>query len=85
MTWVVALTTGAGVGLTYFGGLWLTLTITRGRALLTASYFARLALVGLVFAGLSLEGASHVIAGLVGLLLARRWLVARIGGVGHGQ
>jgi N-ATPase, AtpR subunit len=99
MNWLVALTLGVGVGLAYFAGLWLTLRASLpnpaaagpvgirhhggGRMLLGASYFARFALVAVVFAALSREGLGHVLLGLAGLLLARHWLIGQIGGIGH--
>jgi F1F0 ATPase subunit 2 len=79
MTWIAALTTGAGLGLVFFGGLWLTvrqLVQAPRRGLLGASRLARLALVGLGFYGLSREGPAMLLAGLVGLWLAR-WCLIR--------
>ena len=78
MNLLVAATTGAGVGLVFFGGLWLTVRqVTRhprGKLLLPLSSLARLAVVALVFLWLSREGPGVVLAGLVGLLLAR-WVL----------
>jgi len=83
MTWVSALTTGAGLGLVFFGGLWLTvLEFTRRQrvGLIWASYLARMALAALVFYGLSREGPDMVLAGLGGLWLSRWYLIRRLGG-----
>jgi F1F0 ATPase subunit 2 len=86
MTWFAALTTGTGAGLVYFGGLWLTLRLSlerpRYRGLLLAGYLVRLGIVALTLFALSQYGASAVLAGLAGLLLARRWLLAHLGGIG---
>jgi F1F0 ATPase subunit 2 len=87
MTWFAALITGTGAGLAYFGGLWLTLRLglagTRMRCLFLLSYSARLILVALTFYALSREGAAILLAGLAGLLVARRWLLAHLGGTSH--
>jgi F1F0 ATPase subunit 2 len=83
MTWYTALTTGAGLGLAHFAGLWLTVRHLGGGSgapfLLGLSRFARLALVGVVFWGLSRGGVGHVLWGLAGLWLARCWLLAHLG------
>ncbi len=87
MTWLTALTTGAGAGLAYFGGLWLTLRLALGRPrrrwLLAGSGLVRLALVALTFYALCGGGAAHALAGLAGLLLARHWVVAGTAEVAH--
>jgi F1F0 ATPase subunit 2 len=84
MTFFAALTTGAGAGLAYFGGLWLLVRLSGrsawGSGMLVAGYAARLALVALTFYALGRHGAGYLLAGLLGLLLARRLLVAEIGG-----
>lgn len=81
MTWLTALTTGLGAGLAYFGGLWLTVRFVVGtprqRWLLAVSLLGRLALVGVTLFALAGCGAGHAIAGLAGVLLARRWLLNR--------
>ena len=88
MSWGEALGAGAGLGLVYFGGLWLTVHRivqgTRGKGLLLLSWLARLTLAALVFAALAREGPGAVLAGLGGLVLARRCLVGRLGGVSRG-
>ena len=85
MTWVVGMTTGAGLGFAYFGGLWLTVRhVVSGRrrsALLRVSGGVRLALVALTFYGLSCEGPEMLLAGLAGLWLARWCLLRQLGGV----
>lgn len=89
MTWFAAITTGFGLGLISFGGLWLTVRqlVDRPRRMVVigASGFARLLLVGLVFYTLSREGADKVVAGLGGLWLARWCLIRRLGGALYGR
>jgi F1F0 ATPase subunit 2 len=80
MTWVEAGTTGAGLGLAFFGGLRLTVRAVvrrpQRRILLPLSGLARLLLTGLVFYGLSREGARESLAALGGFWLARWYLVS---------
>jgi F1F0 ATPase subunit 2 len=86
MTWNEALMTGAGLGLAYFGGLWLTVRyLSRGRrgVLLAASRCLRLGLVGLTFYGLSRDGVGMVLSGLAGLWLARWCLIRQLSGGQH--
>jgi F1F0 ATPase subunit 2 len=75
MTTAAALGTGAGLGLLYFGGLWLTVRrvarFPSGKRPLIPSLAARLALAGLVFYSLSREGAAAVLFALAGFWLAR--------------
>jgi F1F0 ATPase subunit 2 len=88
MTWLVAATTGASVGIAYFGGLWLTVRrVAQGPRpiLFVLSRVARLALVAGVFYGLSREGADMVLAGLSGLWLARWLLIRQLGGLSHAR
>jgi F1F0 ATPase subunit 2 len=88
MTWFAALTTGFGLGLVSFGGLWLTvrrLGRPRGRALLAAGGLARMGLVGVVFYGVGREGPDRLLAALAGLWLARWCLLRELGGVRHGR
>jgi F1F0 ATPase subunit 2 len=87
MTWTAALTTGAGLGLIHFGGLWLTVLFIRrpdSWRLIALSLLARLTLAGLVFYALSRQGAGSLLFGLVGFWLVRGSLLARLGGVRHG-
>lgn len=89
MTHALALTTGAGLGLAFFGGLWLTvhafLRQVRSRLLLGGSQLVRFALVGLALYGLSREGPDMLLAGLAGLWLARCWVLREVGGKRHGK
>ncbi len=103
MTWVAATTTGFGVGLASFGLLRWTVhqvlsdqarsrgpndaSATKRTLLTVASGLIRLALLGLVMFGLAREGIGNLLAGVVGILLARECLIrrysemARLGGV----
>ena len=74
MTWAAAVVTGVGVGLAFFGALWLSvqrLPRTGTAWPLALGALARLGLVGLVFCGLAREGPGVALAGLGGLWLAR--------------
>jgi F1F0 ATPase subunit 2 len=88
MNWLAALGTGAGLGLAFYGGLWLTLrrlaSAPRGAGWLGVSRTARLALVGLGFYALGREGIGLALAGLVGLWLVRGHLLRRLGGRNRG-
>lgn len=88
MNWIVAVSAGAGLGLAYFGGLWLTVIgVVRqpSRAVwVPVSGAARLILLGLGLAILSRRGAGSVLAALGGLWLSRWYLVQRLGGIRHG-
>jgi len=85
MNWVTAASTGAGLGIVYYGGLWLTLRAvlhhSLGTGWLTVSRAARLGLVGTSFYGLAQEGVALVGAALAGLLLTRWYLIRRLGGI----
>jgi F1F0 ATPase subunit 2 len=89
MTWVAALTTGAGMGLAYFFGLWLTVQqVMRrqgGSRLIAWSRIARVVLAGLVFCGLGRHGSRLLVMGLIGFWLARGIVICRFGGVAHDQ
>ena len=90
MNWAAALGTGFGLGLAYFGGLWLCvrgLRVGSESAIhFAAGRFARLALAAVTFfALLKTGGTVAVIAGLVGLLAARWFLVREIGGHPDGR
>jgi F1F0 ATPase subunit 2 len=88
MNWAAAAGTGFGLGLAYFGGLWLTVRRvgTGSAAGFAAGRLARLGLAAVVFyALLKTGGVRAVVAGLVGLLVARWYLVRRIGGNADGR
>jgi F1F0 ATPase subunit 2 len=88
MNWAAAAGTGFGLGLAYFGVLWLSVRRlgTGGAAGFAAGRLARLALAAVVFyALLKGGGAQAVLAGLVGLIAARGYLVRRIGGSADGR
>ncbi len=77
-----ALSTGAGMGLAYYGGLWLTLGRVERPARLSfvASWTARFTIVGLSFYMLTAQSIAFGIAALTGLLLARGYLLRNLGG-----
>jgi hypothetical protein len=90
MNWVASLCTGFGLGLAYFGGLWLDVRWLRVGARATvrsiAARAARLALAAVTFyALLGTGGVSAVVSGLAGLLAARWYLVRAIGGPADGR
>ncbi len=77
------LAVGALMGLVHFGLLgWNTRLFVTGPVLGAAGLqIARLAFVGIVFFGLAKIGAGALIAGLVGLLAARRGALRQFGRV----
>jgi len=82
MTWLAAITTGAGVGLVFYGGLWWTVRqLTAGRCAMwfAVSGVARVTLAGLAFYALAREGIELAAAGLLGLWLMRRYLLHELG------
>ena len=90
MNWVVALCTGFGLGLAYFGGLWLNVRGLRPQARSAVGFAAartvRLGLAAVTFyALLETGGTLAVILGLAGLLAARWYLVRTIGGPADGR
>jgi F1F0 ATPase subunit 2 len=89
MTWVAALTTGFGLGLASFGSLWLTVRPLmhwpRQRLVIGASSAVRLLVVVVVLYALAREGAGLLLAGLVGLWLARWSVVWRLEGMPYGH
>jgi F1F0 ATPase subunit 2 len=88
MNWIAAVGTGAGMGLAFYGGLWLSVrrlaTARRRAGWLGVSRVARLTLVALGFYALSREGIDLALAGLAGLLLVRWYLLRRLGGSDNG-
>jgi len=89
MSWIVAVGAGAGLGLAYFGGLWLTVVgvvrqPSKGVWIPVSGLF-RLILLGMGLAILSRHGAGSVLAALGGLWLSRWYMFRRLGGVRHGQ
>ncbi len=89
MNWVTAITTGALMGLIYFGGLWLTVRQVvgrqRGAGLIFISRLARMILFGTVFYLLSRRSAGQAMAGLGGFWSARWYLLLRLGGKSDGK
>jgi F1F0 ATPase subunit 2 len=90
MNWAAAAGTGFGLGLAYFGGLWLGVRGLRpgprSAARLALGRATRLALAGVVFYALLNDGGPvAVLAGLAGLLAARRSVIRAIGGTANGR
>jgi len=87
MTWYAALTTGAGLGLVYFSGLWWSVRQLmcrperRGRVF--GSRIVRLVLAGFGFFALTRFGVEAVVVGLAGFWLARCHLLYRLGSLSH--
>lgn len=86
MNWIfvlLALASGAVLGLLYFGGLWLTLKkIAKHQLsywLVLASFLLRLALVLLVFYALLINHWAYMAIALVSFLMMRQMLLARLG------
>jgi F1F0 ATPase subunit 2 len=89
MSWIAAIGVGAGLGLAYFGGLWLTVRQVTRRpsriAWIPLGHLGRLSVLGLGLAGLSRHGAGGILAALGGIWLSRWILLHLLGGVGHGK
>lgn len=89
MNWAAAAGTGFGLGLAYFGALWLNVRTLRFGSRPRALLFGRLArhsLAGVTFFGLlKTSGIVAVAVGLVGLLAARWHLFRVIGGISDGR
>jgi F1F0 ATPase subunit 2 len=85
VNWLTGLGTGAGIGIAFYGGLWLSVqhvsAAPHRTSWLGASRAVRFALVGLGFYGLSREGLDLALMGLAGLLLVRHHLLQRLGGL----
>jgi F1F0 ATPase subunit 2 len=85
MNWSVAIGAGAGLGLAYFGGLWLTVVGVVRRpskaVWVSVSGVARLVLLALGFAILSRQGIGSILAALGRLWLSRWYMLRRFGGV----
>lgn len=88
MTWIVAASAGAGLGLVYFGGLWLTIVGVVRRPTrvgwVPISGHVRFFILGAGLAAMSRSGAGSLLAALTGLWLSRWYLLQRIGGFKSG-
>ena len=88
MNWIGGFGAGAGLGVVYFGGLWLTVLGVMRRpsmaALVPASGAARLIVLGFGLAIVGRQGCAGILAALGGLWLSRWYLLRSIGGVRHG-
>jgi F1F0 ATPase subunit 2 len=89
MSWLAASAAGVGLGLLHFGGLWLSVRRVVQKpertAWLPATQAARFVMLAAALAALARDGAGLLIAALVGLWLARLYLVCRLGGFPHGS
>ena len=89
MIWVAAVVAGAGLGLAYFGGLWLTVRGVVGRparaGLVPYGGAIRLALLGSGLLLLGRQGAGALVGALGGLWLSRWYLLRRIAGGPDGR
>jgi F1F0 ATPase subunit 2 len=90
MNWAVAGSTGFGLGLAYFGGLWLSVRALRSDSRSSTRFLVgrlgRLVLAAVTFYALLRTGGTQaVIVGLVGVLAARWYLVRAIGRTADGR
>jgi hypothetical protein len=90
MNWAAAASTGFGLGLAYFGGLWLSVCGLRSDPGAAARFAAgrpvRLALAAVTFFALLKTGGTPAVFAAIAGLLAARWIVVReIGGNPHGR
>lgn len=89
MTWIAAGGAGAGMGLAYFGGLWVTVRGVMRRPgcarWIPLCGLARLALLGAGLVFLGRLGAGSLLAALGGLWLSRWLLIRAVGGAGDGK
>jgi F1F0 ATPase subunit 2 len=89
MMWIAAVGAGAGLGLAYFGGLWLTVRGVVNRpsrsALIPYGGVARLVLLAAGLTILGRQGAGMLLAALGGLWLSRWFLIHRLAGGSDGS
>ncbi|MHB1556875.1 MAG: N-ATPase subunit AtpR [Isosphaeraceae bacterium] len=89
MNWIVGVAAGAGLGLVYFGGLWLTVRAVLDRPArarwLPLLGAGRLALLSAGLVALIVQGPRGIVAALGGLWLSRWLLLRELGGAGHGK
>jgi F1F0 ATPase subunit 2 len=89
MIWIAAVGAGAGLGLAYFGGLWLTVRGVVSRparsALIPCGGAIRLALLGSCLMLLARQGAGMLVGALGGIWLSRWFLVRRLTGGRYGR
>lgn len=83
MSWIVALGAGLGLGLAYFGGLWLTvLSVVRRpsrAAWVPCSGVVRLVVLALGLTLVARQSAGSTVAALAGLWVARGYLLHVVG------
>lgn len=90
MNWAVAASTGFGLGLVYFGALWLSVRALRSGARSPVRFLSerlgRLAVCAVAFYALLRTGGVPAVAvALVGLLAARWYLVRTVGRSSDGR
>lgn len=90
MNWAGAMGSGFGLGLIYFGGLWLNVRRFRFNSGTSPRFLIvplmRFGLAGVVFyALLKTGGIAAVLSGLIGLLSARWCLIRQVGGTADGR
>jgi F1F0 ATPase subunit 2 len=89
MTLLIAALAGAGIGLAFFGGLWVSIRCAvqspRRRAMIAVSGTLRWILAGLAFFIVSRGGAVAVLAALGGFWLTRSILILGLGEVLRGR
>jgi hypothetical protein len=89
MNGIAAIVVGAGLGLVYFGGLWVTLRVVLGGSCraswIPLGWAVRFIMLAWGMVILSRQGAVGILAGLGGLWLSRWFLLRELGGAGHGS
>jgi F1F0 ATPase subunit 2 len=89
MIWIAAVGAGAGLGIGYFGGLWLTVRGVVSRptrsALIPYGGAIRLVLLAAGLTVLGRQGTAVLLAALGGLWLSRWFLILRLAGGSDGR
>jgi F1F0 ATPase subunit 2 len=84
MSWLMAIGMGAGLGLAYYGALWLTVRQVVSRpsmaVMVPASSLIRFILLAIGLMILGRHGPGRILAALGGLWLSRGYLLHRLGG-----
>jgi len=89
MIWFITVIFGFGLGLLFFGTLWLAVRhfvrFPKRRILIAASGLARVLLLTVALYMMSRQGYAKLLAGLAGLWMARVILICRLDGIHHGS